>query len=136
MTGGAGRITGGMNVICQSGVFGQHCEFNKNDCVQGSCQNAVKCVDGYDDYTCEDCKPGYTGDKCKLEDKCELDCKNGGTPINDGGSCRCDCKGRLFSMCVGLEVGCLVGEILLVFLRLRILLVMVFLFISLCGEVV
>jgi hypothetical protein len=58
-------------------------------------------VDGFDDYTCEGCKPGYSGDKCQNKHKCELICQNGGKLDND--KCRCSCTGKFFVVGTGVE---------------------------------
>ena len=95
------------NCSCPKGVSGRHCESNENDCTPDACKNAMECEDGYGDYTCKGCKPGYSGNKCEHYNRCELVCQNGGEL--DKNKCRCT-YGGMFSKFVSWDgcggVGC------------------------------
>lgn len=56
---------GSYSCVCTHGFEGQHCEINRDDCIDNRCPYHKVCVDGFDEYTCE-CPPGKYGRYLKI----------------------------------------------------------------------
>ncbi|XP_055375058.1 protein crumbs isoform X2 [Condylostylus longicornis] len=56
----------GYECICVTGIMGQNCEININECESNPCTKYGTCVDSIGNYTCE-CEPGYDGLHCETD---------------------------------------------------------------------
>ena len=64
---------------CLSGIKGERCEEDENECLGSPCQNGGSCVNSLGSYSC-DCTSGFNGENCSQDvDECAGDnpCNNG-----------------------------------------------------------
>uniref|UniRef100_A0A7M5X290 Uncharacterized protein n=2 Tax=Clytia hemisphaerica TaxID=252671 RepID=A0A7M5X290_9CNID len=82
----------GYECICVTGLSGNNCSTNAQDCMVGYCKNNSTCVDLVDDYKCL-CQPGYSGKNCSTDyDECiDEPCLNNGTCNNLINNYTCSC---------------------------------------------
>ncbi|KAK6738263.1 hypothetical protein RB195_020397 [Necator americanus] len=57
------REDGKVGCKCNVGMTGVHCEKEIDECRLNKCQNAVECIDKFDDYECV-CERGWIGKDC------------------------------------------------------------------------
>ena len=75
----------GPRCVCQQGFEGIDCSIKVDQCKVHPCLNNAKCVwlRADNDYKCE-CKTGFTGRNCQLDDVCKDEAK---TPCQNNSTC-------------------------------------------------
>ncbi|KAK9871195.1 hypothetical protein WA026_011476 [Henosepilachna vigintioctopunctata] len=96
LNGGICDVIEGTNKVvcaCKPGFKGVVCEVNLDECYSGPCKNGGKCVDGYNNYTCNCAHTGYTGRLCEKDiNEClSKPCQYNGVCFNTHGSYLCQC---------------------------------------------